>query len=144
MRSMRDYHLLNYLKTITVPIVKIDLDSNKKGDRFKTKDGEIVTFCGKWYEFEEMRGEFYVFHLGDNEYTEFCSDGQYYSHKPSDRDLEYQVTKDIELACELGLEIVERFKYYEYSKVPLDKLKEIMDYLNVYNNDPDIDCWSKI
>ncbi len=64
MRSMRDYHLLNYLKTITVPIVKIDLDSNKKGDRFKTKDGEIVTFCGKWYEFEEMRGEFYVFHLG--------------------------------------------------------------------------------
>lgn len=144
MRSMRDYHLLNYLKTITVPIVKIDLDSNKKGDRFKTKDGEIVTFCRKWYEFEEMRGEFYVFHLKDNEYAEFCSDGQYYSHKPSDRDLEYQITKEIESACDLGLEIIKRFKYYEYSKVPLDKLKEIIGYLNVDNNDPDVDCWSKI
>lgn len=146
MRSARDRHLLNYLSTISVPIAKIDLSLNKKGDRFKTKDGEIVTFCGKWYEFEEMKGEFYIFHLGDgeNEYAEYCSNGQYYSHKSSTRDLEYQVTKDVELACELGLEIIERFKYYEYSKVPLDKLNEIMSYLNVDNRDSDLDCWSKI
>lgn len=144
MRSTRDRHLLNYLSTTTAPTVKIDLNLNKKRDRFKTKDGEIVTFCGKCYEFNEMKGEFYVFHLGDNEYAEFCSNGQYYSHKPSSRDLEYQVTKDIELACELGLEIIERFKHYEYSKVPLDKLKEIMSYLGVDNKGLEVDCWSNI